>query len=181
MIHQELPSALDFCRAAAGVEGAESLLGPRRWASLRSQTVLFQQEARPRNSGWHSETAITCMDGFPPLVIHWVSYTQESCWFNFFNVRRSNYRNFLFPFIFFSSPEKDNVLGNKVLITALKDPGGMACLQVCQGKCWLARSSRELSLGLRPGTDHSSLPLQPQPMQCPPAFLLQEELRVVFI
>ena len=41
MIHQELPSALDFCRAAAGVEGAESLLGPRHWASLWPPQAIF--------------------------------------------------------------------------------------------------------------------------------------------
>lgn len=40
-IHQELPSALGFCRAAAGVKGAEPLLGSRRWASLWPPQVIF--------------------------------------------------------------------------------------------------------------------------------------------
>ena len=40
-IHQELPSALGFCRAAAGVKGAEPLLGSRRWANLWTPQAIF--------------------------------------------------------------------------------------------------------------------------------------------
>lgn len=62
------------------------------------------------------------MDGFHPFVICWVSHTQESCWFYFFNVSRSNFGNFLFPFVFFSSLEKDSVLGNESINNCFERP-----------------------------------------------------------
>lgn len=99
------------------------------------------------------------MDGFHPFVICWVSYTQESCWFNFFNVSRSSYRNFLSPFAFFRAPEKDNVLGNKNINNCFERsvppglPGEVLAGEVIQG------AKPQFAVW------HGS---QPQPMGCPP-------------